>query len=167
MSRKILIYAKQLYGKVTECYDESMKITFEDRTYEVSDIYMHYLPIYGGIVSCGLFGISDDFAEDHLSLDKKFIQNKATSFFVKAEGQSMRPSIIPGDILIIDRSIEIFHGAVATFFYNGKPICKQYIKENGKVILRSFNKEHKDIHITDTDQLDLFGVVTGLARNLY
>ncbi len=144
-----------------------MKVHFEGKPFENSDIYMHYLPLYGGVVSCGLFGISDDFVEDHLSLDQKFIKNKEASFFVKADGDSMSPYIISGDILIVDRSLNLFHGAVATFFYNNQAICKQYIKAEGKVILRSFNKKHKDIMITEEDQLELFGIVVGLARNFY
>ena len=124
------------------------------------------LPYFASKVSCGLFGISDDFIEDYLSLDQKFIKHKEASFFVQAEGDSMLPLIQDKDILIIDRSIPIFHQAIGTFFYNNQAICKKYIKHNGQVILRSLNTEYKDIIINEDDQLDLFGVVTGLARHL-
>ena len=79
----------------------------------------------------------------------------------------MAPTILPGDILIVDRSIKIFNSAVATFFFNDIAICKQYIRNENQVLLRSFDPKVKDIKITNEDKLELFGVVTGLARNFY
>ncbi len=124
------------------------------------------LPLFSSRVSCGLFGISDDFIEDYLSLDQKFIKHKEASFFVQAEGDSMGPLIQDKDILIVDRSVPIFHQGIATFFYNNQAICKKYIKQENQIILRSLNPKYKDIIITEDDQLDLFGVVIGLARHL-
>ena len=123
-------------------------------------------PLFGSNVSCGLFGIADDFVDEYLSLDEKFVKNKEASFFVRAQGESMAPYILPKDILIVDRSVQLFDKAVAAFFLNNHAICKQYIKKDGRVYLRSFNKSHADIPITEDDQLDLFGVVTGIARSL-
>ena len=123
-------------------------------------------PLFTTDVSCGLFGIADDFVDEYLSLDEKFVKNKESCFFVRAQGDSMAPYILPRDILIVDRSVELFDKAVATFFFNSNATCKQYIKQNGIYYLRSFNKSHADIPITEDDQLDLFGVVTGIARSL-
>lgn len=43
-------------------------------------------------LSCGLFGISDDFIEKYQSLDGHFIKNKFSTFFLK------RP-VIPWSLL--------------------------------------------------------------------
>jgi DNA polymerase V len=123
-------------------------------------------PFYSSIVSCGLFGIADDFTENYLSLDEKYLANKESTFFVRAGGDSMNPDIKSGDILIVDRSVKLTHGCVATFYFNGSAICKQYQKIPSGILLHSFNPIHKDIHVKEGDELTLFGVVIGLARDL-
>ena len=40
------------------------------------------IEIYQGKVSCGLFGISDDFIENYQSLDERFVKNKESTFFI-------------------------------------------------------------------------------------
>ena len=50
----------------------------------------------GRKVSCGLFGLSDDFIESYQSLDERFIKNKTSSFLFEASGDSMEPTIFKG-----------------------------------------------------------------------
>lgn len=123
------------------------------------------IPLYSGELACGLFGISEDYVESYLSLDEKFLKNKNSTFFVRSCGDSMLPEIKPEDILIVDKSINVTSGSIVAVFYNSNPICKQFISLNGKKILRSFNKEYKDIEMTEQDSLEIFGVVIGLARD--
>ena len=124
------------------------------------------LPLFSGELSCGLFGITEDYVEDYLSLDEKFMKNKSSTFFVRASGSSMMPMIMPNDILIVDRSLEPSSESIVAVFYNGTPICKQFIISNETKILRSLNSEYEDILITPDDDLVIFGVVIGLARDL-
>lgn len=131
------------------------------------ELKKHWIPLYSAQVACGLFGITDDFVDNYLSLDEKFIKNKNSTFFVKASGDSMRPKIEMGDILVVDTSLSLKHLSIGTFFYNGNPICKQWvIKEDGPY-LRSFNSKYQEIKINEDDQIELFGVVIGLAREFY
>lgn len=123
------------------------------------------LPYFQSVVSCGLFGIADDFTDSYLSLDAKYLANKESTFLVRSKGDSMSPDIKSGDTLIVDRSVELVSGKVATFHFNGNAICKQYIKQGEKIILRSFNTDSKDIIITEADYLVLFGVVIGIVRD--
>jgi DNA polymerase V len=124
------------------------------------------LPLYTSKVSCGLFGIADDFSDNYLSLDAKYLVNKEATFLVRTSGDSMTPEIKAGDILIVDRSVELISGKVATFHLNGHAICKQFIKKsNGEIVLKSFNPSYQDIVISETDDLVLFGVVIGIARD--
>lgn len=124
------------------------------------------IPFFNTVTSCGLFGIAEDFTDNYLSLDRKYLHNKESTFFIRASGHSMEPKIFPGDILIVDKSIPLQSGKIAAFYFNGNAICKQYIKTENKVFLKSFNHEHKDIEINEGDDLQLFGVIIGLARDL-
>ena len=123
-------------------------------------------PLFTGQLSCGLFGISEDFTEEGLSLDQKFMRNKESTFFIRAGGDSMEPQIRARDILVVDRSLKLFNNCVAAFYFNGNAICKIYRKTESGIVLHSLNSKYKDIHIKEHDELELFGVVVGLVRDL-
>jgi DNA polymerase V len=123
-------------------------------------------PFFPSIVSCGLFGIADDFSENFLSLDEKYLKNKDSTFFLRAGGNSMEPEIKKDDILIVDRSIKLVSNRIAVFYLNQVAVCKLYIKKNQQVLLRSFNSHYPDIQISEKDDLELFGVVIGIARDV-
>ena len=120
-----------------------------------------------GEVACGLFGISDDFVENYLSLDEKFMKNKESTFFVRASGDSMSPDIKNNDILVVDRSRSVFSGAIIAFYLNGTPMCKQIINLESKTFLKSVNPSFKTIVVSDEDELSVFGVVVGIVRDPY
>jgi DNA polymerase V len=126
----------------------------------------YWLPLYGGRLSCGLFGISDDFVESYLSLDEKFLKNHESTFFVRAFGDSMEPEIKNDDILVVDRSLTPKHKSVVAVFYNNSPLCKQLLIIGDKRYLHSFNKKYPQIEITEYDDFQIFGVIIGIARDL-
>ena len=114
-------------------------------------------------LSCGLFGISDDFIEKYQSLDTLFIKNKFSTFFFEAAGDSMEPTIFPGQILIVDRSRTDFHGRVCVVCLEDKMICKRVLQKGNAVILRSDNPKHKDIVVENNENLNFWGVVIANA----
>lgn len=132
-----------------------------------SEMKNHWLPLYSGELACGLFGISDDFVESYLSLDEKFMKNKESTFYVRASGDSMNPRVEDGDILVVDRSVVVLPNSYVAIYFNGTPMCKQYIEVAGKRYLHSLNKRFSDIEITAEDELIVFGVVIGLVRDFF
>lgn len=140
------------------------------RTFTTDDsreIKKHWIPMYSATVACGLFGISDDFVESYLSLDEKFVRDQNATFFVRASGDSMCPKIESEDILIVDTSLALKNGSIGTFFYNGNPVCKQWFKTENGFVLKSINSKYQDLIIKESDQIELFGVVIGLAREFF
>lgn len=114
-------------------------------------------------ISCGLFGITDDFIEGRQSLDQLFIKNKNTTFFFECDGDSMEPTIRTGQILIVDRSITDFHNRVCVVRHEDKLMCKRVLIRKDSIILRSDNQRYKDICIIDQESSLLWGVVIGIA----
>lgn len=110
-------------------------------------------------VSCGLFGIGEDFTEDFQSLDAKFIKNKTSTFFFEAVGDSMIPAVFPRDILIVDRSIKNYDNRVCVICYEGQMLCKRVFITKDGAILKSENKKYKDIVIENSEELTFWGVV--------
>jgi len=120
-------------------------------------------PKLGALLSCGLFGISDDFIEKYQSLDQLFVKNKFSTFFFEAAGDSMEPTIYEGQILIVDRSLTAFHGRVCVVCVDDKMMCKRVLQKENLVILKSDNLKHKDIIIENNESLSFWGVVVANA----
>ena len=116
--------------------------------------------------NCGLFNISEDHIEDYQSLDERFIKNKSSTFFFQATGDSMEPLVMAGDVLVVDRSITSFHGKIVIVYLEGQFLCKRLIKSSKGPILRSENKLHRDILVSEEMDFLIWGVVTSLARDV-
>ena len=120
-------------------------------------------PIFLSRLSCGLFGISDDEIEDYQSLDSLFIKNRFNTFFFKAAGDSMEPTIYQGQILVVDRSKTNYNGKVCAIVYDEKIICKRVIMKNDFLILKSDNPKYKDISILNNESIVFWGVIVAIA----
>jgi len=116
--------------------------------------------------NCGLFGISDDYIEKYQSLDERFIKNKSSTFFFEATGDSMEPVVFPGDVLIVDRSVNWTQGKIVIAYLDGQFFCKRLLKSPKGIILRSENKLHRDILVTEEMDFLVWGVVVAQARDL-
>lgn len=114
-------------------------------------------------LSCGLFGISDDFIEKYQSLDSLFVKNKFNTFFFEAAGDSMEPTIFSKQILIVDRSKKDYHGKVCVIGFEDKLICKRVFIKSNFVVLKSDNPKYKDIIVSNNDNLIFWGVVIANA----
>lgn len=130
------------------------------------ELSKHLIPLFAGKIACGLFGISEDFVEDHLSLDERYLKNHNSTFFVRASGDSMSPKIEEGDILVVDSSLEVKHNSIVALHFNGSPICKKIIFRYPEKKLVSLNGKYKTISVTDEDELEVFGVVTAVIKDL-
>jgi len=124
------------------------------------------IPLYSGKISAGFPGVVDEHMEDTLSLDQLLIQNPATTFFAKVEGDSMiGAGIFQNDILVVDRSLTAKDkdGVVARLDneFTVKRLCT-----SGALRLQAENPAYQDILITGESELVIWGVVTGLARSL-
>lgn len=116
--------------------------------------------------NCGLFGIQDDYIEKYQSLDERFVKNRASTFFFEATGDSMEPLIFPGDVLVVDRSLDWVHGKIIIGHLEGSFLCKRFLKSPKGIILRSENKLHRDILVTEEMDFLVWGTVVAVARDL-
>lgn len=117
-------------------------------------------------VSCGLFGISEDHLEDYQSLDQRFVKNKTSTFFFEASGDSMMPLILPGDVLVVDRSLKAQFGRVVVVVYEQELVCKRLVREMGRVVLRSDNPRYPDLYVSSDRELMVWGVVRAVIHPL-
>ncbi len=113
-----------------------------------------------------LFAMGEDHAFEHQSLDDKFVQNKASTFFFSMRSAAMAPLFMKGDVLIVDRSKNHDNGKVALVFYQNEMLCRRIKLENGVLSLLADSHHFQDITINQDDEIKIFGVVIGLARHL-
>jgi len=124
-------------------------------------------PLFTVPVSAGFPSPVEDYIEGKLDLNKYLIKHPAATFFVKVTGNSMIDAgIHPGDILIVDRSIEAADNKVVIAVVNGDLTVKRIRVTKDKVFLISENRNCKPLQIEAETGFDVWGVVTNVIHPL-
>ena len=119
------------------------------------------LQVYAHKVPAGFPSPAEDFLEKDLNLNDYLISNKAATFLVRVEGNSMiGAGILPDDLLVIDRSIEPEDGKIVLGVLNGEFTIKRLMKKGKQLFLRAENEDYQPIEITEEMSFQVFGVVT-------
>ena len=125
------------------------------------------IPIFNTAVKAGFPSPADDFIERKLDLNSYLIKHPAATFFVRVEGESMKEAgISSGDLLIVDRSLEVVDGKIVIASINGEFTVKRVKKINQNLFLMPENKGYPPIKITQEDELQIFGVVKNVIKTL-
>lgn len=120
------------------------------------------LPLLSSRVTCGFPSPAEDHLGEDLDLNQRCIRNPVSTFFMEADtGESMVGfGILPGDTLIVDRSIEAKHGHTAIVLWEGGYMCKKLRIQGGRVALISAHPDHPPILVPPDMELQVWGVVT-------
>lgn len=120
------------------------------------------LPLFATQVKAGFPSPADDFLEQPLDLNEHLIQHPAATFFVRVDGDSMiGAGIHPGDILIVDRSLEPLSGRIVIAVIDGAFTVKRIrIDTPGVVFLEPENPDFLPIRIESGSDFQVWGVVT-------
>lgn len=125
------------------------------------------LPLFVSRVQAGSPFPADDLMEGTLDLNEHLIKNKAQTFFVRVSGESMTDAgIFPGDLLIVDRSIEPMTGQIIIAVLNGELTVKRLYAHQKTIILCAENENYSDIKITEYDDFSIWGIVTNVIHPL-
>ena len=112
--------------------------------------------------------MNDDIAPDHLdiSLDEWLNIRAPGTYLVKIEGDSMEGAgIFCGDLLIVDKGLEVRAGQVIIGVVNQQPLVKYLCFVGRQMVLRSANRKYPDRYIMEGDYFDIWGVVTHSIRD--
>jgi len=120
----------------------------------------------GDNVSAGFPSPSEGYTEESLDLNEHLIQHPASTFFVRASGDSMIDAgIYSGDILIVDRSLTPVNGSIIIAMLNGEFTVKRFEQTEVLPVLRPENENFKSIEISEEDEFMVWGVVTSSIRS--
>ena len=133
----------------------------------LSGIKYSKVPLFLEGVSAGFPSPAADHIEKTLDLNELCISRPAATFFVRADGDSMKDAgIHSGDILIVDRSIDVCHGHIVIAAVDGDFLCKRIdLNSDDAPRLLAENPDYAPIPITDDLEVSVFGVVTHAIHN--
>ncbi|MBN8446925.1 MAG: translesion error-prone DNA polymerase V autoproteolytic subunit, partial [Gammaproteobacteria bacterium] len=124
------------------------------------------LPLFASKSSAGFPSPAQDYVEQTLDLNELCIKRPAATFFVRVDGDSMIDvGIFSNDILVVDRSIKPAHGDVVVAQVNSEFTVKELCLRP-KLMLVPRNKSYEPISFADDSELQIFGVVTNVLRQM-
>ncbi|MEL0638612.1 translesion error-prone DNA polymerase V autoproteolytic subunit [Marinomonas sp. TI.3.20] len=122
------------------------------------------IPLYVDSVSAGFPSPAQDFVERTLDLNEFCVSHPASTFYVRAQGDSMiEAGILSGDVLLVDKSLTARHGDIVIACIHGEMTVKT-LELQPNVLLRPRNQAYKAIVITEESEFEVFGVVTSVIR---
>lgn len=124
-----------------------------------------HLPLFLEKISAGFPSPAQDYVEQRLDLNQLCVKRPAATYFVRVAGDSMIDAgIYPEDLLVVDRSITAQSGDIVIACLNGEFTVKTL--ELAPLRLVPQNDEYQPILITESDDFEIFGVVTNIIRSI-
>lgn len=129
--------------------------------------FVQTYPLFLESVSAGFPSPADDYLQAQLDLNDYVIQHPAATFFVRVTGDSMKEAgIFSGDILVVDRALNVKTGNIVIAVIDGELLVKRIVLKNSMAYLEPENPEYKQIKITPEMNFEVWGVVTTVVHKL-
>ena len=116
-----------------------------------------------GTIEAGFPSPAEEELIDTISLDDLLIQNKDATFLLKVTGDSLKDAgILPGDMVIVDKSLNPVNGDIVIAQVDGEWTMKIFKKRGNSIILMPANPKYKPIQ--PKNELKVAGVVASVIR---
>ena len=116
------------------------------------------IPVILQKVSAGFPSPATDYVQDEIDLNSELIKNPPATFLIRVQGNSMTEhKIASGDLLVVDRSLNLKNDCIAIINFNNELVVKNIIKENNNFYIK--NREEK-ILINENSDVNVWGIVT-------
>ena len=125
------------------------------------------IPLYESRVAAGFPSPASEYEEGRIDLNSLLIRHPAATFLVRVQGDSMlNVGIHPGDLLIVDRSLQAAHGRIIVAVVDGELTVKRLSKEGDQVTLMPENPAFPPMPILENQDFMIWGVVTNVVHDL-
>ncbi|CUU26271.1 translesion error-prone DNA polymerase V autoproteolytic subunit [Duffyella gerundensis] len=115
------------------------------------------VPLYADPCPAGFPSPAQDYVEKELDLNELCIRRRASTFFVRASGNSMQElGLFDGDVMVVDRAEQPTHGDIVIAEVAGEFTVKR-LQLTPRVALLPMNPAYPVIY---PEELQLLGVVT-------
>ena len=123
------------------------------------------VPLFTSQISAGFPSPADDYIEAELDLNRLMVRNPPDTFMVRVNGDALSGAgILDGDVLVVDRSIGPRHGMIVVAIVNGEMCVRRLNRNHGGWVLDPENKDFQPLRIRHGQDLEIWGVVTGMVR---
>lgn len=125
-----------------------------------------YAKFYTGGIRAGFPSPANDFIEERLSLDERYLSKPESTFFAEVEGDSMYPTLMDKDLLIIRSDLKLVNNKIGIISVNNHEYTiKRFDKRNEQLIADNVN--FQNIKLIESDTISCMGVVKHFIRDLY
>lgn len=111
------------------------------------------------------FDFSENGYTPPLDLNRHLIAHPAACYFLKVESDSLcGDGILPGDTLIVDRSLSPQNGSLVIAELNGELLARRLQSGKGGAILSASSPGTRPRRISADDAFSVWGVITASFR---
>ena len=136
-----------------------MKKTIEIHKIDISSSLP--IPFADEGIQAGFPSPAQDYMELAIDLNKELIRHPASTFYGRVVGESMKDEgIEEGDILVIDKSLELMDDDLAVCFIDGEFTVKRVRLETDSAWLVPSNSDYPLIKVTKDNDFIVWGIVT-------
>lgn len=123
------------------------------------------LPYADGGIRAGIPTYAQEYISETIDLNSEIVRHPSSTFYGKVIGHSMADEgIMPGDILVVDRSLMPEQGDLVVCSINGEFTVKRIRIDNGEVWLIASRKDFEPIKVPAGNRFIVWGVVTHTIR---
>jgi repressor LexA len=125
---------------------------------------LRIVPRYGAVAAGGPRLVPEE-AEDRVTLPADWARGEEV-FLLRVQGESMAPTILSGDQVIVRRQEQVPEGAVGVFRVDNEVTLKRLYKEADNILLKGDNPVFAPLVIERRDHagLGIIGQVIGIYR---
>lgn len=134
---------------------------------QLHDMTAHRLFLFSSAVQAGSPGPAADYDAEPIDLNAYITQNPTATFLARVEGDSMIGAHIePGDLVVIDRSLEPTSGRIVLALIAGEFTIKRLVLKPEGAFLVPENPLYESIRINHPDLGRIWGVAVGIVKKL-
>lgn len=124
------------------------------------------LPYADEGIQAGFPSPAQDHMNESIDLNREIVKHPASTFYGRVSGNSMiEEGIEPGDIIVIDRSLEPANGDLAVCCVDGEFTLKRISLQPNAVWLIPSNETFDPILVTPDCRFEIWGVVTHTIKS--
>ncbi len=124
-----------------------------------------FISVSDSPVHAGFPSPAENIIENKLDLNKLLVKNPSSTFFAKVSGESMiDDGVDDSDILVIDKSVTPYDGAIAVCYLDGEFTLKRVRFMDGFILLVPSNSKFKSIKVDKDNEFLVWGVVRYIIK---
>lgn len=119
------------------------------------------LPYADDGIRAGFPSPAQDYMELSIDLNKELIKHPSSTFYGRVVGDSMKDEgIEDGDVLVIDKSLDLLDNDLAVCFVDGEFTVKRVKIEKDAAYLIPSNPDYPTLKVTQDNDFQIWGIVT-------